>query len=427
MAPNHLEDFLKALLHHRNFRRFSGFSASKAQYYLPHQILQAHLRDLRARESHVEMCMRVMKDMKEANVPILSLERNQLMHMAYYRDRPDIMKVIQQAQKSVGEPESETAQFDWKTFQNLLSPSVDADTLNTLLFIAFRHEKHLVVDELRPHVEKVGNRRTYGILIEHFGYFGQVDKLVSVLQAVAIKFEDKMDIYLLNLIIKGLVLNGEPALAHSLLSESTPAAAPFLQLQTREHREEYWQRVQEYDKGEYPTCRIHYIHDTFVPLVPYIAKQGFNHLVSTMDDMDRLGIPMPTRFFLEVFASDWTLEELHFFTSKLLSIHDATHQNEGLKQRIAALNLPDEVSRVLQQNNTSPSSLLKLLDELMHAVYKAYLHSTVNHTEVAQREQQLYDTLKEIPKEKASLSQRLHVRNERTYIKRLHLVQLLSL
>lgn len=480
IQPQHLEDFVSIFMERRNFVKTNGLSGSML-LRSPKGVLRAFKGLLLARRRYTYMVRHVLNDIKECGLPLTSSELNVLLKMAFFKDRKDILQAVHAAFARLDQVTQEEYEdvfrqnpFNWTIYQQILAlvDQIAIGTFNVLLFHASRHGQDDVFSDI---LTKLGflylentslkisapNRETFWILLEHYTEKGSIEEFTSVIDQIT-----HLDIKTINLIISGLVKFNEISLAEEiafLVAAEEPADVLEYKNLSWEDRRSHKQLVQLYDKiggliGEVPPFRLVADEGTFRPFVLYYCNDqlvgSFDKVIKLLDAMENHALPLGTRTFKLVLVAfqhqrSWTLEQLTYITTRLLSCHDSLYginQDTVLRDKMDRLELPPEVTAFLNENleERRPSGVplqkgnfLKLDDYLMESVYRAHLAKIEDTYEGEERlkmlhfvEQQRTEMFDEVKKYRGRVYGQSEVsvnaNDAVTYVKKAYLIELIG-
>lgn len=479
LAVEDMEPFIAQMLARRDFVKPNALSPRSMWDSLNELIIWAYRDAKEARKRHLAMFWKILRDMEAAGIPVSKHEQKQLVFMTFYRERPDIRKVVEQALSNVGKAlekypelakivyggheknslrETETS-FDMETYgqiRNTFNFDLDTDMHNVFLQTAFRHDNLQAVEELLAEMKPDGE--TFRILFDNYSMQGDLRRFHSALELFSLRHLGCLDIRLFNSLVAALVrLNHAEwafQLAEVLESEnvdnlSTPDR--FLRLLSQQDREQYRQCLSMHQEMEnLPVMRLHPTQDTFFPLLVATCQDGlFEDIQGVLARIQKWHLPLSSRVFetiLHLFLSrKWLVENLRYVTAKLITEYDVNYgeTDSWIRTKLHLLELPPTVSdtlgTILSESpvlEPAPARFLKLSDRLITAVFQAFeatLHpdtqrlSRVVHTKAAYlkklgdaraRESLFSDTLS---------ARDLYRRDEYVYIKKGYLIDLLDI
>ncbi|RCK63550.1 hypothetical protein Cantr_10034 [Candida viswanathii] len=96
------------------------------------------------RDAYNEQCSWIMKDIKQSNFPVSRKEQIRLIYLSYFKDRQDVIKFVEDRAGELNYPE-----FTWNEYQEILARLGERDDiLGILLFLATRHDKFDVIEDI---------------------------------------------------------------------------------------------------------------------------------------------------------------------------------------------------------------------------------------------------------------------------------------
>lgn len=477
MDPDDFEVFMASLISRRNFVKPGALSLSRANYCSPIEILVGYEKTVEARANHLGMCSKIVGDLTEAGLSVTPSERNQLMFMTFFKDKPEFMEMVQNALAKMDKSDAKYQHFDqlvnhrgtamdMKIYMKLREQigELKIGSLNILLQTGIRHGVQAMVAHLKTYLNRgdiTPNRRTYQILVEENAMRGDVEGVVKAMEHIPPG--TALDIRLLNSIISGLVQMGHPDLAESLIAPfmdvpelGLKSDEIFMKLLTSEDRAEYSRRMAYFDESEEKVpLKLHPTEETFLPLLKYYCtakNTTFDHINKILFCMENTyGLPVTTRIFLLLFDSfvdsDYSIEDLRYITGKLISLHDAYYDVSDirLRDKMERVQMPTELVSLLNDvMSTSPpqeipsdkGTFTKLLDELVLRIYDAYISVIKDPRLVREIEHQRRVYVKSLGKARhlarlgplsdGPTAHHLYKRDEFVYLKKAFVIDLLD-
>lgn len=389
MRPPHLEEFLREFLHRRDFRYGHPVLSARGEP-LAAELAAGYARAAEMRHRHVERCTAVAADVRRAALPLGDDERNQLIAMSFFRDKPLVaLRVAAHAAPAPPPPPPLTMARYRQLLASFDCPSVD--TYNTLLEAAGRLQSHEVVAAI--HAECTApNRKTIGLLLAYLPT-ADVPSLLRLLAARPIVF----DLRTCDAVMAALLRLGLDDTAHRFFAKlylERPPAAGFGH--SLEGVRAYRRALAQYDAlGATQQFALAPSEATFHLLTQQAPQQRRVDLVALMA---RWELPVTTRIYKLLIGGARDLDELHRLTLALLSDHDRAY-GDALEFRERARGWPvsESLRRVLEAaapplplplSPPSHSHVVKLTRDVMEVVFARYAH-LANATEVARLHREL--------------------------------------
>lgn len=417
IKPQDFECFMAQVIHRRDFVRPNSLSLTSSYYFLSEQIINAFSKAQAARKSHLAEFWKVAGDLNVAEVPVTKNEQRQLLFMTLYRDRPDVLEMVQHAFESMNKAlekyefyaeklrQAHETMYSAKRvaqFREALKDDLDIDTLNMFLFTAFRHNDAKTRDHVLGEIEHFEpNRKTFQVVLEGFAYESNVGQFASYLHLLSTSHLDLVDVRMLNTLVRCLARLDMVDAAESLVGAfSADLFRPlqkdeqFLKQMTISDRDTYARHWTAYEQLQHkPVLSVYPTEDTFFPLVAAYCRSedvSFDKIVGLLFQAEQVwGIPLTTRTYKMVFHSlataSRTIDDLRFATGKLVASHDAmsASTDSWLSAQILNVEVPANAASVihgiLQSDTTTVAPkdqgcFVKLSDELVLAVYRAFVH-----------------------------------------------------
>lgn len=414
IKPQDFETFMALAIDRRNFVKPNGLAPSSQHYFLSEQIINAYTQAVAARKQQLSDFWRITDDLNVAEVPVSKSEHRQLLFMAFYKDKPEILEMVERALENLSKSldiyedyfkklrNAQETPYLLETVNQVrksLEKDMDTDTLNMLLFSAFRHKdektKEAIIDELEL---MEPSRDTFRILFEGYSYENALRPFSLNLHLLSTTHMEMLDVKLLNTLIQSLVRLNLIEQAESLVetfdkSRFRPLTEneQFLKLLTIDDRQkysQYWSAFE--DLRENPAYSIYPTENTFFPLLSAYcsANTEFDKIAKILYQAEQIwGIPITSRTYKQIFhsftKSDHSAEDLRFVTGKLITSHDSMYgaTDLWLRNQMQLVELPGNVASVLlefiesENNRFQPENacLVKLSDELVQAIYTAFL------------------------------------------------------
>lgn len=478
IKPQDFETFMALAIDRRNFVKPNGLSPSSQHYFLSEQIINAYTQAVAIRKQQLSDFWRITDDLNAAEVPVSKSEQRQLLFMAFYKDKHEILKMVENALENLSKSlefyedhvkrlrqaqESPYSPETVKQVRKSLEKDMDTETLNMLLFSAFRHRdektREAIIDELEL-LEP--NRDTFRVLLEGYSHENALRPFSLNLHLLSTTHMELLDVKLLNTLILSLVRLNMVEQAESLVetfdkSKFSPLTEneQFLKLLTIDDRQRYAQFWSAYENmKEKPALSIYPTEDTFFPLLSAYCSTNtdFDKISKSLYQAEQIwGIPITSRSYKQIFhsftKSDHSTEDLKFITGKLITSHDSMYgaSDLWLRNQMQLVELPGNVASVLlgflesENNQFQPENacFIKLSDELVQAIYTAFLTVLKGQPESLERaanshakfKKQLGKAREEYRRgvtPKPSLAD-LGSRDEFTYIKKAFVIELLDI
>lgn len=479
IEPQDFERFMRQILEWRNFVKPNSLSPTSSNYYLSEQIILAYCEAQLLRKDHVGMFWKVAQDMISSDAPISNHERRQMLHMSLYRDRQDIIDIVDGAYKKLDKSlnhydrfremyqNANTSVYSRSALNQLLEAldEVDIENANVLMNAALRHKDMATANEIFSSINKKNmqpNRRTFQVLLENLAYQGEFNQFCLILDSLTAEHPTLMDIKLLNTLLRSLVRLHMTEHAEKLVKvfdmgvycplEDHELFLKQMTIEDKETYNEYWRSYEAMEKR--PDLKLYPTEDTFfVLLSAYCRSQTpFDTIVSLLFQAETVWkISITSRMYKQLFYSftenGHTEDDLRFITGKLIASHDTIYDRSDswMRSQLSGVELPQNVMDVLDSAlNESESALdpgqgcfIKLSDELVAGVYLAFLRVLDSKPEtrgLAASAKKRYDASLESARKNYRNSilssptlQDLNARDQFTYIKKGFIIDLLDL
>lgn len=454
IAPEDFEHFMKEIMSRRDFTKPTFVASDVSDYYRSRVYFRGYRSQLRQRWAHRKMCVKILRDLKEADIPVLTPEHDLLLYYTYFRDRKDIINEAIELGSEVAKKLNVSAQYfakrliqqrrlsrNWvaKIRESLPDP-LPTSTLNVLLFCAFRNDKVGAVKDLRRCLKfsenstgtTAPNSETFLTFILENAYGGtQKGSWRSAQNAfrhaliLLTQFPHLVDIRTTNSIIHILVKSGAIKEADNVITaivsnidRPLDPEEEYLMRLTPADKEKYQTALHEVAENQAVTHKMYPTEKTFLPLLEHYCAQDTNQLnaiqliLHVMEHQCHL--PLTTRIFMKVFEhmgrASVSLEDCKEMLARVIGLFDAYHDFSAdlrINDKLERLNVPPEFGDLLQEtisrDDTNISlrdgAFLKLLDHLVLTIYKTFI-LVVNKTNPAcadkmkQERKDLFDRLR---------------------------------
>lgn len=426
MRPEDFERFSAQMLRRRDFLKPNSLSPTSRFYLLSEQIILAFSRAQELRKRHLSMLWKIAQDMNVAEIPLAHNEQRQLIYMTLYKDRQDILAVVDEAFHQLNKSlltyneyeqmykdaqETQYSRDSFLQFRAAFKDDLDIDTLNVFLMTALRHKDTESVTELMDELQNLEpNRETFQILLENLAYDHDIPQYFQTLQLLSTKYVNLVDSRLLNTLIKSLIELDMTEHAETLVNlfgadRFVPLETDelFLKQMTTADKQKYlsYWKTREQSSAK-PPMAIYPTEDTFLPLLSaYCSSHNsvpFETILNLLFQCEQIwGIPITTRMFKHLFwsftTSDHSIEDLRLITGKLVASHDVTYLDNDawLESQLMNVDLPSNVMEVLNgamEDKDMPvfqsdqGRFIKLTDELVQGIYQAFDHVLKNNPDL---------------------------------------------
>lgn len=418
IKPQDFEKFMSQMLTRRDFVRPNALSPTSKFYYLSEQIILSFYMAQKVRKSHLSNFWRVAQDMNIAKVPVTRKEQRQLLFMTLYKDRQDILDMVDEAFQTLSKAlehysrleemyrtatETQYSPETLAQFRHAFKDDLDIDTLNVFLLIALRHKDKATVSELLKQMKSLEpNRNTFQVLLENYAFNGNIERFSSVLEVICTDHPHLIDIKLVNTLLRSLIRLNIVGSAETIVSlfnrdKSILLARQesFLKQMTIDDRETYNRYWMAYEQSkDKPLMSLYPTEDTFLPLLSLYCTSNmsvsFDTILNLLFQAEQVwGIPITSRTYKLLFHSftrqDSTIEDLKFITGKLVASHDIMYEDKDswLQNQMLDVDLPQNVmdalnlamdNKYLPVFRSNKGQFIKLSDELVLGIYKAFDH-----------------------------------------------------
>lgn len=473
LDPADLEHFMGQMLARRDFVKPNSLLARSVWYSLSELIIRNYQQAQEARKKHLNMFWRVVQDLDAAGIPVSREEQKQMVFMTFYREREDILQMVEQALQNIGKSAENYAElaeivsradppFDVNTFRQfrLQFDDLDIEMLNVFLRTALRHGNTEVADELLSGL-KLPNGETFRILLDSLSMKKEHERFNDVLGLLASQHIELIDIQVLNSIISALVRLGHFEMAQTIVEALGEAPEPlsdseqFLKLLSARDRLLYREHLTALQQLENkPLVKFYATENTLFPILGHVCEHGtFSDIVNILFTIEHVWkFPLSSRIFhtvFQLFDGTHTIENLRFATAKLVTEYDVNFDgNESwIRDKLHETELPSGVSSTLGEilaetplnsAHGGVSRFLKLSDRLMLAVYQAFestLHlnpdllAKVTNSKAAYLQTLSIARERDVPLPKGQppLTKDLFRRDQYMYIKKGFLIELLDI
>lgn len=471
-----LEEFMKQMFHSRVFVKPNVLSSSAFPIYNERYLLSQFADALQYRKEHLRKLWHIAKDMDEAKIPLTDYERRLMVFMTYYKDRPDILGLIDSFRAQLPNLSQEYAllketkfpEFDWNTYRELATLDFDVvhtvEFKNTLLFCALRHANWLAEKDILSEFKKENyTRDTYKILLDNHAMFHRLSSFEGYLSALASDHLHLLDINLLNIIIRSLTFLNKGELAIDLASPFFECGAKdlrpqdtFLKLLTYSDKRKYSAYLNAHDKIQ-PEHQVRFYasEKTFLPLLSDFCSNGADFVdIMSLVYYIEMGwkLPLSSQVFKLLFnaftTNSYGPENLEFVTTKLIEQHDRYYDtaDSWVGERLNETSIPDKTRKylydildteVLKHHGTDEAVFLKISNGLVRAIFKAYRNTYKDDAEQIKRINEIETELeKQLMKANGQTPARtedklrpadLYSRDEATYLKKSSILELLDI
>lgn len=152
MNHEDLENFInKFLLRRKNYADSNQIEGCiiKEDYQAA---IKSIIRKNEDRKNYHDICIKIINDINKSNLPVTRNEQIRLIYLSYFKDRQDLIKYIDDENKIMNE-NLNYPEFNWNDYSKLLKLFDDRDDiLGILLFLATRHDKFDIIQDILPRV-----------------------------------------------------------------------------------------------------------------------------------------------------------------------------------------------------------------------------------------------------------------------------------